>query len=599
MPAYAGMSAAARDPACGVVGDAPPCASSNGAMRSLGQRLSRQDDTSGSCGSTCPAALSPSGPEKLHSLSPRAKSCLSDSAAPPSASPLTLTRTAVLTGSVTFREVPRAGAEATSNGVVTCICSECVTRLTDGCCARCGRECVSAATSTVSPAKRARKELRPEDAALSATAGPCSNGNCIQPCEYAKSALVAACSGSSEKITQSASAQVPANCGETAKSGKNTFPAWWSEQREQLLGQQRRLASALPSIHPTAFTAEQAESLDALTRHGYRVISGATAEPFADFVDRYDNFIFDVDGVLVMGSQQFAGAPAALQALRQRGKRVIFFTNGASKSRRTCVALLRKAGFEAHEDEMICTSYAAAEYMRLTHPHVKKVMVIGECGLKEEFREAGMVAVTAEEHASSPDAPSPAPSISSERDFLDLTRALDPSVGAVVVGWDRQLSYVKLCLASLYLQRNNGALPFIAANRDAYDVIGGAKMPANGAAVAALELCSSRQAVCVGKPSAWLVQFLFSKYNLDPSRTVVCGDRLDTDIAFGKCAGIDSCVVLTGCTTVEHLVGMPPTHPSAPTVVLPHVGLLQTLKYADTSKAGVVAERMQNGDHCA
>ncbi|CBZ51167.1 putative 4-nitrophenylphosphatase [Neospora caninum Liverpool] len=558
------MSAAVKDPACGVA-----------AARSLGSILSHDETASG------PGSGSASRP--LHSSAgPDTPQCQSRS----KAGCLALTQRGAIPGSSAC-EVSTAYGER-NRDARSGLCRECATRVADGCCARCGRECVAEACGGATPsAKRARTELfLAEKGAARASVDPCStNGASSSPSRLSAKALVAS-------PAKSGDSSVPQDSSTPAR----VFPSWWLQQREHLLDQQRRLASSLPSIHPAAFVDQQQDSLDALTRHGYRVIAGSASDPLADFVDRYDTFLFDVDGVLVMGGQQFAGAPSALQALRQKGKRVIFFTNGASKSRRTCVALLRKAGFEAREEEMICTSYAAAQYMRLTHPHVEKVMVIGEKGLQEEFEAAGMAAVTADAHALAPGSAAPSPlAISSERDFLNMAQALDPSVGAVVVGWDRQLSYAKLCLASLYLQRDNGALPFIAANRDAYDVIGGAKMPANGAAVAALELCSSRQAVCVGKPSPWLVQFLFNKFNLDPRRTIVCGDRLDTDIAFGKCAGIDTCLVLTGCTTVEDLVGMPANHASAPTVVLPHVGVLQTLKYADPERDRVDVTTAESG----
>lgn len=50
----------------------------------------------------------------------------------------------------------------------------------------------------------------------------------------------------------------------------------------------------------------------------------------------------------------------------------------------------------------------------------------------------------------------------------------------------------------------------------------------------------------VGKPSPWLISRILSKYGLDPRRTVVVGDRLDTDIMLGVNGGADSILVCTG-----------------------------------------------------
>jgi ribonucleotide monophosphatase NagD (HAD superfamily) len=37
-----------------------------------------------------------------------------------------------------------------------------------------------------------------------------------------------------------------------------------------------------------------------------------------------------------------------------------------------------------------------------------------------------------------------------------------------------------------------------------------------------------------------------SRHNFDPSRTIIIGDRLDTDIAFGKSGGLATLLVMTG-----------------------------------------------------
>ena len=39
----------------------------------------------------------------------------------------------------------------------------------------------------------------------------------------------------------------------------------------------------------------------------------------------------------------------------------------------------------------------------------------------------------------------------------------------------------------------------------------------------------------------------------EPSRVMMVGDRLDTDIAFASKAGVSSCLVLSGCTSVEEV----------------------------------------------
>lgn len=44
--------------------------------------------------------------------------------------------------------------------------------------------------------------------------------------------------------------------------------------------------------------------------------------------------------------------------------------------------------------------------------------------------------------------------------------------------------------------------------------------------------------VNVGKGGAWLFPYLLRRFQLDPTRTAVIGDRLDTDIHMGKEGGL-------------------------------------------------------------
>jgi ribonucleotide monophosphatase NagD (HAD superfamily) len=57
--------------------------------------------------------------------------------------------------------------------------------------------------------------------------------------------------------------------------------------------------------------------------------------------------------------------------------------------------------------------------------------------------------------------------------------------------------------------------------------------------------------VVVGKGGRWLVPFLLDSLALDPETTAVVGDRLDTDVAMGKTAGLCTVVPLTGVCTLR------------------------------------------------
>ena len=66
--------------------------------------------------------------------------------------------------------------------------------------------------------------------------------------------------------------------------------------------------------------------------------------------------------------------------------------------------------------------------------------------------------------------------------------------------------------------------------------------------------------VNAGKGGTFLFPFLCSLYDLEPSRTAMVGDRLDTDVAMGKQGGLRTILPLTGVTSREDLEGADPQH---------------------------------------
>jgi HAD superfamily hydrolase (TIGR01450 family) len=73
--------------------------------------------------------------------------------------------------------------------------------------------------------------------------------------------------------------------------------------------------------------------------------------------------------------------------------------------------------------------------------------------------------------------------------------------------------------------------------------------PGTGAVLAALEYATDRTATVVGKPDRQI--FLTALDRLGPGRTLVVGDRLDSDLAGAKAAGLDAAIVLSGVTNAE------------------------------------------------
>jgi hydroxymethylpyrimidine pyrophosphatase-like HAD family hydrolase len=67
-------------------------------------------------------------------------------------------------------------------------------------------------------------------------------------------------------------------------------------------------------------------------------------EEIKEFLDKFDVFLFDCDGVLWSGDHLFPGTVETLEMLRSNGKQVVFVTNNSTKSRADYKKKLEKLG---------------------------------------------------------------------------------------------------------------------------------------------------------------------------------------------------------------------------------------------------------------
>ncbi len=111
----------------------------------------------------------------------------------------------------------------------------------------------------------------------------------------------------------------------------------------------------------------------------------------------------------------------------------------------------------------------------------------------------------------------------------------------VVTGTTDQLRYDDLRTAALAVYR--GA-DFLATSRDPTLPTPEGPWPGTGAILAAVETAAGRRAQIVGKPEPQL--FLTALDRLGEGRTLVVGDRLDSDMAGARAAGLDGALVHSG-----------------------------------------------------
>eukprot|EP01103_Thecamoeba_quadrilineata_P008193 TRINITY_DN1795_c0_g1_i2.p1 TRINITY_DN1795_c0_g1~~TRINITY_DN1795_c0_g1_i2.p1 ORF type:complete len:223 (-),score=47.61 TRINITY_DN1795_c0_g1_i2:357-1025(-) len=191
-------------------------------------------------------------------------------------------------------------------------------------------------------------------------------------------------------------------------------------------------------------------------------------QDYASFVDSFDTFLFDCDGVIWNGSHLLPGVKESLQYLRSKGKKLLFVTNNSAKSRKGYVEKFSKLNLEVQEGEIIGTAYIAALYLKqiISFPPEKKIYIIGETGIFEELSMAGIKV------ANSPNGDREPLESSDELGHL----ALDPDVGGVVVGIDLNMNYRKMAIAFAYLNRNPGSI-FVLTNDDATYPVAGSLFP--------------------------------------------------------------------------------------------------------------------------
>jgi len=234
-------------------------------------------------------------------------------------------------------------------------------------------------------------------------------------------------------------------------------------------------------------------------------------------------FVFDLDGVVYLGSQSIPGAPAAINELTSRNKQVFYLTNNSSVTRLAYVDKLAGMGIETDESHIYTSAYATALYLKDKGAINSTAFVIGEIGVQQEIESVGVNV------------------------FTDPKLVNPAVVDYVVVGIDRAFTYEKLNFGHECLVR--GRAQFIATNRDSTYPSEIGTVPGAGSLVISLASSSAIEPITIGKPSPTALLEIISNSGSSKSTTLMVGDRLDTDIACGNRAGANSALVLTGVTS--------------------------------------------------
>lgn len=242
-----------------------------------------------------------------------------------------------------------------------------------------------------------------------------------------------------------------------------------------------------------------------------------------------------MDGTIYKGSRLFPCTLPFLACLHRLGIGCTFLTNNTSRSKSDYVEKLRRLGIPAEEEQIYTPADSAIVYLRERLPLVKSIAVLGTPSLCRQFEEAGFKVGW--------DAP-----------------------GAVIVGFDTTLTYERLCRAAYWIGRG---LPFVATHPDLICPTDEPTVLVDcGSICAALTAASGRRPVVLGKPDPGILLDLCRRLGLAPAQVAMVGDRVYTDMAMARKAGVFAVLVLSGEATAEDAAALSPP----PDLIAAHVG---------------------------
>jgi len=226
-------------------------------------------------------------------------------------------------------------------------------------------------------------------------------------------------------------------------------------------------------------------------------------------------FFFDLDGTLYLGNKLFDQVIELIEALKEHKKRYFFLSNNSSKSTSDYIKKLNNLSLNATRENVILSQHPTISYLK--NNNYNTIFLLGNKSLKEEFIEEG----------------------------FSLSES-NPEI--IVLAFDQELTYNRLAKASSLLQKG---VPYIATHLDDKCPTEDGFIPDAGGIAALLYKTTERMPIVFGKPNKEMLLFKLREIKVKPQDAVMFGDRLYTDIKMGANAGVTTCCVLSGETTLE------------------------------------------------
>jgi len=250
--------------------------------------------------------------------------------------------------------------------------------------------------------------------------------------------------------------------------------------------------------------------------------------------EKYNGFIFDLDGTIYRGERIIEKADKTINFLKSIGKRIVFVSNKTTDTVSDYYNFLKKYNFAIEEKEIINATTIIRKHL-LKNYKASYFYAIGEEKFIKELKKVGL------KYSSNP-------------------REID----ILIVTLDRSLDYQKLETAALALE--NGAR-FFAANIDDTCPVSGGEILDAGSTISALEKRTHRKLeLYFGKPSKYIFEEALALLQLPKEEIIIIGDRIQTDIEMANRFGVDSVLVNTGVKNI-----ITPENKQLATYILPSV----------------------------
>lgn len=241
-------------------------------------------------------------------------------------------------------------------------------------------------------------------------------------------------------------------------------------------------------------------------------------------VNDYDALLLDLDGTVWSGGEAI---PYAVEEIVSSGLPVVYITNNASRGASQVASMLKTIGLSPEPQDVLTSAHAALVMAEEYLQPGDRVLVVGAESFRELVSDAGYEPVS----------------------------SADDNPKVVLHGHNPDTGWRELSEAALAIQR--GA-QYLASNLDTTLPMERGFMVGNGSMVAAVTSATGVVPRSAGKPEP--AMFTQAVAATGATRPLAVGDRLDTDIAGGVAAGVDTLHVLTGVSGPLALLEAPPEH---------------------------------------